>query len=148
MFTKGNTANEYVDGITLKNTFSTSITGNGGIRTPLYSDYLIGYQLRSSLIKLVYKGRDYSDKNYWLVENTEKDYITPPVVYLNDLDSNGIIDILSPINNQYYALAEDKNITINKISTSNMSKDGKFYIVMKLSSVTDKTITIKVNENN
>lgn len=147
MFTKGNTANEYVDGITLKNTFSSSITGNGGIRTPLYSDYLIGYQLRSSLIKLVYKGRDYTDKNYWLVENTEKDYITPPVVHLNDLDSDGVIDTLTPINNQYYALAEDKNITINKISTSKMSKDGKFYIVMKLSSTTDKTITIKSGGN-
>ena len=143
MFTKGSTDNEYVDGITLKNSFSSSIEGNGGIRTPLYSDYLIGYQLRSSLIKLVYKGRDYTDKNYWLVENTEKDYITPPVIYLNDLDSGGVIDTLTPINNQYYALAEDKNITINKISTSKMSKDGKFYIVMKLSSATDKTITIK-----
>lgn len=143
MFTKGSTTNEYVDGITLKNSFSSSIEGNGGIRTPLYSDYLIGYQVRSSLIKLVYKGRDYTDKNYWLVENTEKEYITPPVIYLNDLDTEGVIDTLIPVNNQYYALAEDKNITINKINTSKMSKDGKFYIVMKLSSSTDKTITIK-----
>ena len=143
MFTKGNTANEYIDGITLKNTFASAIQGNGGLRTPLYSDFLIGYQLRNSLIKLVYKGRDYTDKNYWLVENTNKDYIAPPVIYLEDLESDGIIDTLTPINNQYYALAVDKNITINKINTSKMSKDGKFYIVMKLSSETDKTITIK-----
>ena len=50
---------------------------------------------------------------------------------------------MTPVNNQYYALAQDINITINKINTSKMSKDGKFYMVMKLSSLTDKTITIK-----
>ena len=143
MFTKGATDDEYVDGITLKNSFSGEFTGNGGIRTPLYSDYLIGYQLRSSLIKLVYKGRDYTDKNYWLVENTEKDYIAPKVLYLEDLASNGTIETLTPVNEQYYALAKDINVTINKIDTSKMTKDGKFYIVMKLSSVTTKTITIK-----
>ena len=143
MFTKGSTSNEFIDGITLKNSFGSNISGNGGIRTPLYGDFLIGYQHRSSLIKLVYKGRDYTDKNYWLVENTDKDYIVPPVIYLNDIDVSGLIDTLTPTNNQYYALAVDKNITINKINTSKMSKDGKFYIVMKLSSETDKKITIK-----
>ena len=143
MFTKGSTTNEFTDGITLKNTFASTIQGNGGLRTPLYSDFLIGYQLRNSLVKLIYRGRDYVSKNYWLVEYSDKDYIAPPVIYLEDLDSNGIIDTLTPINNQYYALAVDKNITINKINTSKMSKDGKFYIVMKLSSVTTKTITIK-----
>ena len=143
MFTKGTTSNEFIDGITLKNSFGTSITGNGGIRTPGYNDYLIGYQLRSSLVKLVYKGRDYTDKNYWLVESTDKDYIAPPVKYLEDIQVEGVIDTLTPTNNQYYALAQDIDITINKIDTSKMSKDGKFYIVMKLSSVTTKTITIK-----
>ena len=143
MFTKGSTTNEFTDGITLKNTFASTIQGNGGLRTPLYSDFLIGYQLRNSLVKLIYRGRDYVSKSYWLVENSDKDYIVPPVIYLEDIDSNGVIDTLTPVNNQYYALATDKNITINKINTSKMSKDGKFYIVMKLSSITDKTITIK-----
>ena len=103
MFTKGTTSNEFIDGITLKNSFGTSITGNGGIRTPGYNDYLIGYQLRSSLVKLVYKGRDYTDKNYWLVESTDKDYIAPPVKYLEDIQVEGVIDTLTPTNNQYYA---------------------------------------------
>ena len=143
MFTKGSTNDEFNDGITLKNTFATSIEGNGGIRTPLYSDFLIGYQNRNSLIKLVYKGRDYTDKNYWLVENTDKDYIVPKVLYLEDLAIDGTIETLYPVNNQYYALAQDINVVINKIDTSKMTKDGKFYIVMKLSAETDKTITLK-----
>ena len=143
MFTKGNTEDEFNDGIRLKNTFATSIQGNGGIRTPLYSDFLVGYQNRNSLIKLIYKGRDYTDKNYWLVESTDKDYIVPKIAYLEDIANEGIIETLYPVNNQYYALGQDINITINNISTSKMSKDGKFYIVMKLSSETTKTITIK-----
>ena len=147
MYTRGGTDDEFNDGITLKNTFASDITGNGGIRTPYYSDFLIGHQLRSSLVKLIYKGRDYQNKNYWIIESNYKEYIVPKTVYLENLAVNSVIDTLYPLNNQYYALGQDINITINKINTSKMSKDGKFYIVMKLSNLTDKTITIKSGGN-